>query len=57
MDFTALIDRIIELDKNPEAYARCLAEPWFKENVVPQHSALRETWIKIFESQKPIVNQ
>jgi hypothetical protein len=50
MDFTPLIERVIELDSNPELYLECLARPWLKNNAVPENSSLKNRWIEIFNS-------
>jgi len=51
MDFAPLIDRIIELDTKPELYLQTLAEPWFKNNTIPENSSLKKRWIEIFNSR------
>lgn len=50
LDFTPLIDRIIELDKNPEEYLKMLKEPWFKNNTIPEHLSSNNRWREIFGS-------
>lgn len=50
MDFGPLVERIIAVDTQPELYLQCLAEPWFKNNTVPENSSLRKRWIEIFDS-------
>ena len=51
MDFGPLIERIIALDTQPELYMQYLAQPWFKDNVVPENSSLKKRWIEIFNSR------
>ena len=51
MDFTPLIDRIIEVDTNPELYLQYLNEPWFKNNSVPENSSTKKRWMEIFNSK------
>ncbi|RFZ82235.1 hypothetical protein DYU05_16605 [Mucilaginibacter terrenus] len=46
-DFSAVIDRIIELDNNPELYLKYLSEPWLKNNVL---QTSREKWAGIFNN-------
>ena len=50
MDFTPLVDKIIQLDKNPEAYLKYLEQPWFKNNIVPENASSKKRWIEIFNS-------
>lgn len=51
MDFKKLIDRIVELDENPELYVKCLSEPWFPNNKIPENASTRQRWMEIFESR------
>jgi hypothetical protein len=51
MDFSPLIDRIIELDTKPELYLQCLQQPWFNNNTVPENSSAQKRWIEIFNSK------
>lgn len=48
LDFNPLIERIIELDKNPDKYISTLTEPWFKLNTPPEKLSLKSRWIEIF---------
>ena len=49
LDFSPLIDRIIELDRNPTAYLNMLAEPFLHGNKVEEDpSKLR--WLEIFNA-------
>ncbi|HEY8784029.1 MAG TPA: glycosyltransferase family 10 [Mucilaginibacter sp.] len=48
MDFTPLIERIIQLDTKPDLYLQCLAEPWFNNNTVPENTSSKKRWIEIF---------
>jgi len=47
-DFSPLISRIIELDKDDSKYLAVLKQPWFKNNTPPANASLKEHWIKIF---------
>jgi hypothetical protein len=51
MNFGALIEQIIALDTQPDLYLKCLAEPWFKNNAVPENSSTRKRWIEIFNAR------
>lgn len=48
LDFSNVIDRIIEVDQNQELYIKFLKEPWFRANKVPSSTSNKERWIKIF---------
>ncbi|MBS1525980.1 MAG: hypothetical protein JST19_10055 [Bacteroidetes bacterium] len=48
LDFTPLIDRIIELDKDDSKYIEVLRQPWFINNNPPANASLKEHWLKIF---------
>lgn len=50
LDFSKLIDRIIEIDTNEELYIQYLKEPWFKHNRVDMETTNRKTWFKIFNT-------
>jgi alpha(1,3/1,4) fucosyltransferase len=52
LDFTPLIDRIIELDKDDAQYINMLEQPWFLNNAVPKSSSSRSRWIEIFNLAK-----
>jgi len=47
-DLQAAVDRIVELDRDPEAYARMLGEPWLPGNRAPDMSAYWNRWREIF---------
>ncbi|WP_454801077.1 glycosyltransferase family 10 domain-containing protein [Mucilaginibacter phyllosphaerae] len=51
INFTPLINRIIELDSNPVLYAEMLKQPWFIDNRPPQDTLSKNRWIEIFESK------
>jgi hypothetical protein len=51
LDFTPLIERIIELDQNPELYKAMLQEPWFKNNEILAHLPSANRWREIFNSK------
>ncbi|MES2425758.1 MAG: glycosyltransferase family 10 [Bacteroidota bacterium] len=52
VDFSKLIDRIIELDQDKEKYMAMLAQPWFIDNTPPANSLSRDRWVEIFTSAK-----
>lgn len=49
LDFSPLIDRIIELDQNPILYKEMLAEPWFLNNTIPTYLSTADRWREIFK--------
>jgi alpha(1,3/1,4) fucosyltransferase len=51
MDFGPLIDKVIELDSQPELYLKYMGQPWFKNNTIPENSSLKRRWIEIFSSR------
>ncbi|MDO3627493.1 glycosyltransferase family 10 [Mucilaginibacter sp. BT774] len=54
LDFSPLIDRIIELDESPEKYTEVLERQWFKNGQPPIGTSLRDRWIEIFNHGKKI---
>jgi hypothetical protein len=50
-DFTPLIEKIIELDNNPELYKAILKEPWLNNNRIPALSTA-DRWREIFDQVK-----
>ena len=48
LDFSNLIDRIIEIDNNQDLYIQYLKQPWFKNNEVNMETNSKERWRKIF---------
>ena len=48
LNFSALVDRIVELDENPNEYLKVLKQPWFVNNKPPENVSLRNRWIEIF---------
>jgi hypothetical protein len=52
LDFTPLIERIIELDNNEEAYISMLQQPWFNNNQPPVNASNKQRWIEIFSQIK-----
>jgi len=50
IDLNAVIERIIEIDTNPDLYIQYLNEPWFKNNAVPPNSSAKKRWIEIFST-------
>lgn len=51
MDFSPLIDRVIELDTKPDLYLQYLKQPWFNGNTIPKSSSSKQRWIEIFNSK------
>ncbi|MFD2145597.1 glycosyltransferase family 10 domain-containing protein [Mucilaginibacter antarcticus] len=51
MDFSPLIERIIELDTKPEMYLQYLKQPWFKQNQPPADISAKSRWIEIFNGR------
>ena len=51
LDFTPLIERIIELDQDDARYIDMLNQPWFLNNTPPKDASLKDHWIKIFSKQ------
>ncbi|RYU91618.1 hypothetical protein EWM62_06675 [Mucilaginibacter terrigena] len=51
LDFSPLIDRIIELDKDDDKYIATLQQPWFINNHPPANASLKNHWMKIFNSR------
>jgi alpha(1,3/1,4) fucosyltransferase len=49
LDFSPLIDKIIEFDRNPIAYMNMLAEPFLNNNKV-EDDASKVRWIEIFNA-------
>lgn len=45
----SLVERVIALDRDPEAYGRLLSRPWLKANAVPEASYSTRSWMRIFE--------
>lgn len=52
LNFRPLIEKIIELDQNPELYMAMLKEPWFVDNKPPANTLGRQRWIEVFNSRK-----
>lgn len=48
--FKGLIDEIIRLDKNDDAYLNMLNQPWYSENRTPDRIRFISQWHKIFTS-------
>lgn len=49
LDFSDAIDRIVEIDKDPELYLKYLGEPWFNNNEIPVHLSTKRRWQQIFD--------
>ncbi len=47
-DFQRLIEKIIEIDRNDDLYARYLSEPWFHGNQPPSNESVVQRWRQIF---------
>ncbi|MGZ3811158.1 MAG: glycosyltransferase family 10 domain-containing protein [Mucilaginibacter sp.] len=52
LDFSPLIDRIIELDNDESKYIEVLAQPWFIGNEPPLNVSLKSRWMEIFDQPK-----
>ena len=51
LDFTPLIDKIIEIDNNQDLYIEYLKEPWLNNNQVSPNSYSKEAWTNIFNGK------
>jgi hypothetical protein len=49
LDFSTLIDRIIEIDQNQDLYIHYLKQPWFNQNAVPSNTTNKDRWTLIFD--------
>jgi len=56
LDFSSVIDRIIEIDQNQDLYIEYLKEPWFHHNIIPEGTQNRNRWIEIFTTKPPIIS-
>ena len=50
-DFSRLIERIVELDRDDVKYRAMLAEPWVPGNKPQSVDHIRQQWIRIFSSR------
>jgi hypothetical protein len=50
LDYSPLIEKIKELDSNPDIYKAMLSEPWFRDNEIPDGLSSRSRWQEIFNS-------
>jgi hypothetical protein len=50
LDFSPVIERIIELDKDDSKYLEMLSRPWFNGNKPPSGVSTKDRWMEIFES-------
>jgi len=50
-NFSDLVDKIIELDKNPDLYLQYIKQPWLNQNIVLKNASTKNQWIKIFNSR------
>jgi hypothetical protein len=48
LDFSPVIERIIELDQDKQKYIQMLSQPWFSDNKIPAASLATERWREIF---------
>ena len=48
-DFEALIELIIEVDRDDNLYAKYLIEPWYYDNTPPSNQHVINRWREIFE--------
>lgn len=48
LDFTPIIEKIIEIDQNQDLYIKYLQQPWFNNNTVSAHFTLKGRWLEIF---------
>jgi len=48
LDFSDLIDRIIELDKNDDLYLKYQTNPWLNVNAMNEINQTKKFWTKIF---------
>lgn len=48
LDFSNLIDRIIELDKNDDLYLKYQMQPWLNANVLDEINETKKFWSEIF---------
>ncbi|UKT64391.1 glycosyltransferase family 10 domain-containing protein [Pedobacter mucosus] len=49
LDFTPLIDQIIDIDQNQELYINMLKEPWLEGNKISEDVSLANRWRTIFD--------
>lgn len=52
LDFSGVIDRIIEIDQNPDLYINYLKEPWLKNNTIINTSLSQSVWKQIFNGSE-----
>ncbi|MFD2161020.1 glycosyltransferase family 10 domain-containing protein [Paradesertivirga mongoliensis] len=48
LNFSPLIDKIIEIDTNPDLYIQMLKKAWFKDNNTPRKLSTKDRWLEIF---------
>lgn len=51
MDFSPLIEKIVELDTNAELYLQYLKQPWFNQNQIPVNASAKSRWMEIFNGR------
>jgi hypothetical protein len=49
MDFSPLIEKVIELDQDKSKYLQTLKQPWLNNNEPLLGASLKNRWIEIFE--------
>lgn len=52
LDFSPVIERIIELDQDKNKYLEMLSRPWFNDNKPPLNVSTRNRWMEIFNSSE-----
>lgn len=50
LDFSKVVERIIEVDKNQDLYINYLKQPWLKNNMADSNITNKDRWIEIFNS-------
>lgn len=50
LDFSNLIEKIVEIDKDPNLYYNYLKQPWLKDNAIPEALSTKKRWQQIFNS-------
>lgn len=52
LDFSRVIEKIIELDQDKSKYIQTLKQPWFNGNTPPLNASLKNRWVEIFDTKK-----
>lgn len=45
-----LVDAVVAMDKNDDAYLEAISEPWLNGNIVPSETFNNKFWINIFQT-------